>query len=127
MLKTNSDPGQPGFQLRASSFQPIPCEHLQKPHNAGSQPQAQFFNTFLILGGPKVKVKPSNHGNQGSFMIRQWTWIHSHAVHIRKSGSTSTTTRTWRLLKPPGCSAKSLSTNRCNGPALGDFSRICQR
>jgi hypothetical protein len=31
-------PGQPGFQLRASSFQPIACEHLQKPHNAGSRP-----------------------------------------------------------------------------------------
>jgi hypothetical protein len=22
-------------------------EHLQKPHNAGSRPQAQFFNTLL--------------------------------------------------------------------------------
>ena len=25
------------------------CEHLQKPHNAGSRPQAQFFNTLLII------------------------------------------------------------------------------
>jgi hypothetical protein len=24
------------------------CEHLQEPHNAGSQPQARFFNTLLI-------------------------------------------------------------------------------
>jgi hypothetical protein len=24
----------------------IICEHLQKPHNAGSRPQAQFFNTL---------------------------------------------------------------------------------
>jgi hypothetical protein len=23
------------------------CEHLQKPHNAGSRPQARFFNTLL--------------------------------------------------------------------------------
>jgi hypothetical protein len=23
------------------------CEHLQKPHTAGSWPQAQFFNTLL--------------------------------------------------------------------------------
>jgi hypothetical protein len=38
---------QPGFQLRASSFQPIACEHLQEPHNAGSEPQARFFNTRL--------------------------------------------------------------------------------
>jgi len=28
----------------ASSFQPIACEHLQKPYNVGPQPQAQFFN-----------------------------------------------------------------------------------
>jgi hypothetical protein len=25
----------------------IICEHLQKPHNAGSRPQARFFNTRL--------------------------------------------------------------------------------
>jgi hypothetical protein len=24
------------------------CEHLQKPHNVGSRPHAQFFNTLLI-------------------------------------------------------------------------------
>jgi hypothetical protein len=46
-LKTNSDPVIPNFQLRASSFQPFPCEHLQKPHNAGSWPQARFFNTLI--------------------------------------------------------------------------------
>jgi hypothetical protein len=40
---------QPCFQLRASSFQPIACEHLQKPHNAGSQPPAQFFNILLKI------------------------------------------------------------------------------
>ncbi|HSO59684.1 MAG TPA: hypothetical protein VLR50_01500 [Desulfobacterales bacterium] len=38
---------QPGFQLRASGFQPVACEHLQKPHNAGSRREAQFFNTLL--------------------------------------------------------------------------------
>jgi hypothetical protein len=43
-LKTNSDPVS-----QASSFQPIPCEHLQKPHNAGSRPRARFFNILLIL------------------------------------------------------------------------------
>jgi hypothetical protein len=37
---------QPGFQLRASSFQPIACEHLQEPHNAGSRPEASFFNSL---------------------------------------------------------------------------------
>jgi len=25
------------------------CEHLQKLHNAGSRPQAQFFNTLLDI------------------------------------------------------------------------------
>jgi len=25
------------------------CEHLQKPHNAGSRPQARFFNTLSGL------------------------------------------------------------------------------
>jgi hypothetical protein len=25
----------------------IICEHLQKPHNAGSRPQAAFFNSLL--------------------------------------------------------------------------------
>jgi hypothetical protein len=40
---------QPGFQLRASRFQPIACEHIQKPHNAGSRPWAQFFNTLLMF------------------------------------------------------------------------------
>jgi hypothetical protein len=40
-------PSPTGFQLQASSFQPIPCEHLQKPHNVGSRPQAQFFNILL--------------------------------------------------------------------------------
>ncbi|HSO61954.1 MAG TPA: hypothetical protein VLR50_13060, partial [Desulfobacterales bacterium] len=34
--KFRSNP--PGFQLRASSFQPIACEHLQNPHNTGSRP-----------------------------------------------------------------------------------------
>jgi hypothetical protein len=24
------------------------CEHLQKPHNAGSRPGARFFNTLLM-------------------------------------------------------------------------------
>jgi len=28
---------------------PAADEHLQKPHNAGSRPQAQFFNTLLCL------------------------------------------------------------------------------
>jgi hypothetical protein len=39
----------PSAQLPASSFQLPLCEHLQKPHNAGSRPQAQFFNTLLCL------------------------------------------------------------------------------
>jgi hypothetical protein len=25
------------------------CEHLQKPRNAGSRPEAQFFNTLPML------------------------------------------------------------------------------
>ncbi|HEX5682226.1 MAG TPA: hypothetical protein VFX82_15455, partial [Desulfobacterales bacterium] len=39
----------PSARLPASSFQlhAFRCEHLQKPHNAGSRPQAQFFNTLL--------------------------------------------------------------------------------
>jgi hypothetical protein len=41
-------PNPTGFQLRASSFQPIACEHLQKPHNAGSRPAARFFNTLQV-------------------------------------------------------------------------------
>jgi hypothetical protein len=36
----------PSVRLPASSFQPIACEHLQKPHNAGARPQAPFFNTL---------------------------------------------------------------------------------
>jgi hypothetical protein len=28
---------------QASSFQPIACEHLQKPHNAGSRREARFL------------------------------------------------------------------------------------
>jgi hypothetical protein len=36
-LKTNSDP-----VIQASSFQPFSCEHLQKPHNAGSRREALF-------------------------------------------------------------------------------------
>jgi hypothetical protein len=42
---------QPGFQLRASGFQPIACEHLQKLCNAGSRLEALFFNTLLGLIG----------------------------------------------------------------------------
>jgi hypothetical protein len=49
---------QPCFRLRASGFQSIACEHLQKPHNAGSRPPAQFFNilrkivtTIPVAGG----------------------------------------------------------------------------
>jgi hypothetical protein len=34
------------FQLRAFSSL---CEHSQKPHRAGSMPQAQFFNAWLII------------------------------------------------------------------------------
>jgi hypothetical protein len=29
----------------------IICEHLQKPHNAGSRPEARFFNTLLNRAG----------------------------------------------------------------------------
>jgi len=39
-----------GRQPRRAAFwkaQHIHCEHLQKPHNAGSRPQARFFNTRL--------------------------------------------------------------------------------
>jgi len=39
-------PSQSGLQLRASSFQPIACEHLQKTLNAGSRREARFFNTL---------------------------------------------------------------------------------
>jgi hypothetical protein len=32
--------------LESAAYASI-CEHFQKPHNAGSRPQAQFFNTLL--------------------------------------------------------------------------------
>jgi hypothetical protein len=34
----------PSAMLPASRFQPIACEHLQKPRNAGARPEAPFFN-----------------------------------------------------------------------------------
>jgi len=34
--------------LESAAYSTI-CEHLQKPHNAGSRPQAQFFNTLLMI------------------------------------------------------------------------------
>jgi hypothetical protein len=34
---------------------PAADEHLQKPHNAGSRPQAQFFNT---LSGETISPAP---------------------------------------------------------------------
>jgi hypothetical protein len=33
--------------LESAAYSAI-CEHLQEPHNAGSRPQARFFNTLLI-------------------------------------------------------------------------------
>jgi hypothetical protein len=38
----------PSARLPASSFQPIAYEQLQESHNAGSRPQALFFNTLLM-------------------------------------------------------------------------------
>jgi hypothetical protein len=34
--------------LESAAYSRI-CEHLQKPHNADSRPQAQFFNTLLMI------------------------------------------------------------------------------
>jgi len=36
--------------LESAAYASI-CEHLQKPHNAGSRPQARFFNTLIDTGG----------------------------------------------------------------------------
>ena len=41
---------RPNSKFRWKIFQALPlCKHLQKPHNAGSRPQARFFNTLLCL------------------------------------------------------------------------------
>jgi hypothetical protein len=62
VLKNKHQAVSQGVRRFGKRGPPEADEHLQKPHNAGSRPQAQFFNTMLILGGPPVKVKPPDHG-----------------------------------------------------------------
>jgi len=33
--------------LESAAYSKI-CEHLQEPHNAGSSPEARFFNTLIV-------------------------------------------------------------------------------
>jgi hypothetical protein len=39
--------------LESAAYSKI-CEHLQKPHNAGSRREARFFNTLLKTLRPDV-------------------------------------------------------------------------
>ena len=46
-LKTSIRPSAKACGVLESAAYAVICEHLQKPHNTGSRPQAQFFNTLL--------------------------------------------------------------------------------
>jgi len=57
----------PSAQLSASSFQLSLCEHLQKPHNAGSRSEARFFNTLVSAAGEYRSKPPEASGEFGNF------------------------------------------------------------
>jgi hypothetical protein len=46
---------------------PAADEHLQKPHNAGSRPQAQFFNT--LIGGGRISEGTACGGQRSSHRL----------------------------------------------------------
>jgi len=47
VLKNKHQAVSPGARRFGKRSPPEADEHLQKPHNAGSRPQARFFNTLL--------------------------------------------------------------------------------
>jgi hypothetical protein len=47
VLKNKHQAVSQGVRRFGKRSPPEADEHLQKPHNAGSRPQAQFFNTLL--------------------------------------------------------------------------------
>jgi len=49
VLKDTHQAVSQGVRRFGKRSPPAADEHLQKPHNAGSRPQAQFFNPLLIL------------------------------------------------------------------------------
>jgi len=49
VLKNKYQAVSQGVRRFGKRSPPAADEHLQKPHNAGSRPQAQFFNTLWGL------------------------------------------------------------------------------
>jgi hypothetical protein len=47
VLKNKHQAVSQGVRRFGERSPPAADEHLQKPHNAGSRPQARFFNTLL--------------------------------------------------------------------------------
>jgi hypothetical protein len=52
--------------LESAAYSVI-CEHLQKPRNVGSRPQAQFFKTLLgrFLNAPGLDAGAADHQSLG--------------------------------------------------------------
>jgi hypothetical protein len=50
LLKNKHPAVSQGVRRFGKRSPPAADEHLQKPHNAGSRPQARFFNTLLMAG-----------------------------------------------------------------------------
>jgi hypothetical protein len=47
--------------LESAAYASI-CEHLQKPHNAGSQREARFFNTLIEASGNYMRFGGTGQG-----------------------------------------------------------------
>jgi hypothetical protein len=55
VLKNKHQAVSQGVRRFGKRSPPEADEHLQKPHNAGSRPQARFFNT---LSGETISLAP---------------------------------------------------------------------
>jgi hypothetical protein len=53
LLKNKHQAVRQGVRRFGKRSPPAADEHLQKPHNAGSWPQARFLNTLLIVEPPE--------------------------------------------------------------------------
>jgi hypothetical protein len=58
--KTSIRPSAKACGVLESAAYSLICEHLQKPHNAGSRPQALFFNTLLSWAGAEAMISLQN-------------------------------------------------------------------
>jgi len=61
VLKNKHQTVSQGVRRFGKRSPPAADEHLQKPHNAGSRPSAQFFNTLVSAANPSGPDAAGTH------------------------------------------------------------------